>query len=138
MQAEVRQVEGLVMVGKADSNHWVVMDAAKIYKGAEAGSHPMEIVLMALGGCLGMDIISLLGKKKISLESFQIKLDAEQADEHPRVFTQINVKCLLRGRELKEEDVKWAIEKANEKYCPVGVMLARVAKIDYSWEIVES
>ncbi len=138
MQAQVKQVEGLVMVGKADSNHWMVMDTAKTHEGTGAGSSPMEILLIALGGCFGMHVISLLTKKRVLVESFKVKLDSERTDEHPRVFTQINVKCMLSGKKLKEEDVKWAIERVSQKYCSVGIMLKKTAQINYSWEIVSS
>lgn len=136
MHAEIRQVEGLVLLGKGDSNHWVSLDGPKIFKGQEAASRPMEMVLIALGGCLGMDVISLLGKKRVNLQNFRIELDAQQTEKHPRVFTQIDVKCILSGEDLKEDDVKWAIEKAREKYCPVGAMLEETTVINYSWEII--
>lgn len=135
MQAEIRQVKGLVMMGKSESNHWVVVDGPKMFKGEEAGSRPMELVLIALGSCLGMDVVSLLGKKRVSLSSFRLKLEAQQAQDYPHVFTQINVKSILSGENLKEEDVQWAIGKAKEKYCPVGAMLEKTANINYSWKI---
>ncbi|HDN84309.1 MAG TPA: OsmC family peroxiredoxin [Candidatus Aerophobetes bacterium] len=138
MHAEIKQVNGLTMMGKANSNHWVVMDGPKIYKGSEAATRPMEMVLIALGGCLGMDIVSLLGKKKASLDNIKIEIDAEEAKDHPRVFTRIDVKCLFKGKKLNEDDVRWALNKAYEKYCPVGAMLSEVADINYSYEIVES
>jgi len=74
MKVEVKQVSGLTMIGKGDSNHWVVIDSVKIYKGQDAASRPMELLLIALGSCLGMDIISLLGKKRAHLNNLEIKL----------------------------------------------------------------
>jgi len=135
MKAEVRQVNGLVMIGKSDSNHWVVMDGPKALKGREAGSTPMELVLIALGGCLAMDIVSLLEKKRTSLDNVEIHLKAQQNNNHPRIFNKIEVKCIFYGKELREKDIKWAIEKSRDKYCSVGAMLAEVAEINYSWEV---
>ena len=138
MQVQIKQVEGSTLVGKADSNHWLIMDAKKIYKGTNAGSSPMEVVLIALGGCLGVTLVSLLSKKKASFETFQIKLNAERTEEYPHVFTQIDVKCIFYGKELNEKDLKWAIESADKKYCPVGAMLKQTAQIKYSWEVISS
>jgi len=137
MKAEVRQIKGLSLIGKADSNHWTVMDGLKIFKGAEAGTRPMELVLIALGGCTGMDVISLLGKRHAPLQNLELRLEAEQAKEHPRVFTDIHIKYIFRGRGLKNEDIKWAIEASQNKYCPATAMLGETAEIIYSWEIVE-
>lgn len=138
MYAEVRQIKGLTMIGKADSNHWIVMDGPKMYKGSEAATRPMEMVLIALGGCLGMDIVSLLEKKKAPLDNLKIEIDAKEAKDHPRVFTRINVKCLFKGKKLNEDDIRWAIKRSYEKYCPVGAMLSEVAEINYSYEVAES
>ncbi len=135
MRAVVKQVEGLTMVGKADSNHWAVMDMKKEYRGAEGGSTPMELVLIALGGCFGMNLVSLVSKRGGSLTGAWVELDADQATEHPHVFTRISVKCVLRGEGLKDEDVEWAVKRTREKYCPVGAMLGRVTDVTYSWEI---
>ena len=138
MKAEVKQINGLSLIGKADSNHWVPMDSIKALKGAEAGPRPMELVLIALGGCTGMDVISLLGKRRAPLQNLELRLEAEQAKEYPRVFTDIHIKYIFRGRGLKDEDIRWAIEASQNKYCPIGAMLGEAAEISYSWEIVET
>jgi len=138
MKAEVKQVSGLSMIGKANSNHWTVMDGPKIFKGAEAGTRPMELVLIALGGCTGMDVISLLSKRRAPLQNLELRLEAEQAKEHPRVFTHIYINYIFRGKGLKNEDIKWAIEASQNKYCPATAMLGGTAEISYSWEIVEA
>ncbi|MGM0364998.1 MAG: OsmC family protein [Actinomycetota bacterium] len=136
MHIKVKQVEGLSMVGRGDSNHWVALDAPKKVQGQEAASRPMELLLISLGGCLGMDMISLLGKKGIDLQGFEVEIEGQQAEEHPYVFTRIDVKCILSGKNLKEDDAGWAVEKARKNYCPVGAMLEEAAAINYSWEIV--
>ncbi len=136
MHVELKQVEGLTMIAKSNSNHWVALDAPKKFKGQEAAPSPMEMVLIALGGCLGMDSISLMMKKGIELQSFKVEIDGQQAEEHPRVFTRIDVKCILSGDVINEQDVKWAIEKARENYCPVGAMMEEVAVLNVSWEII--
>ena len=76
------------------------------------------------------------GKKRAHLDNLEIKLEGEEAKEHPRVFNKIDVNCVFYGKDLKEEDIKWAVERSYEKYCPVGAMLAEAVDINYSWEIV--
>lgn len=137
MKAEVKQIKGLSLIGKADSNHWVAMDSIKIFKGADAGTRPLELVLIALGGCACMDVILLLGKRRAPLQNLELKLEVEQAKEHPKVFTHIHVKYIFRGRGLKDEDIKWAIEASQNKFCPVGAILGETVEISYSWEVVE-
>ncbi len=136
MHVTVKQVEGLSMVGKGESNHWVALDSLKQYQGHEAASQPMELLLISLGGCLGMDVISLLEKKGIELDSFRIEIDSQQAQEHPKVFTSIDLKCILSAKDLNQKDTRWAVGKAMEKFCPVGAMLEEAVTINYSWEIV--
>ncbi len=136
MHIEIRQIDGLSMAARGDSNHWVTLDAPKKFQGHEAASSPMELVLMALGGCMGMDILSLLFKKGIDIKSFHVVINGQQAEEHPRIFTLIDVKCILSGENLREDDAKWAIQKARENFCPIGAMLEETVTINYSWEII--
>jgi putative redox protein len=135
MHVSINQIEGLVMLGKGDSNHWVPLDGPEAFRGQDAAPRPMELVLIALGGCLGMDIISLLEKKGIDLQGFLVEIEGKQAEEHPHVFTQIDVRCIFSKKYLNQEDAEWALNKASEKYCPVGAMLEEAVVINYSVEI---
>ena len=86
MRAIVKQVEGLTFVAKADSNHWIVIDGPKEYFGSEAASRPMELLLISLGSCTASDVAAILKKKRVKLEGFEVKLEAERKDEHPKVL----------------------------------------------------
>ncbi len=133
MEVSVKQVQGTTLVSKGPSNHWMVMDSIEKFQGADAASRPMEMVLMALGGCSAMDVISLLNKMRVKLRDFKISLKAERSEEHPKVFTRIHLKYYFYGNELKEDKIKKAVQLSQEKYCSVTAMLK--ATVDISYDI---
>lgn len=135
MKAEVYMVKGLSFVGRSDTNHWVAMDAPPEFAGVGAGSRPLELVLIGLAGCTGMDVASILTKKRIALHEFRVDAEAERAPDHPKVFTEIKISYYLRGDGIKREDVVQAIELSQEKYCSVSAMLSRAVKINYEYTI---
>jgi len=98
---------------------------------------PMQLLLAALGGCTGMDIVSILKKKRVDLTGFQIKVNAERAQNYPMVWKDIEVTYLLWGNNLKEKDVEQAIELSEEKYCSVGIMLGKAATIKSTYRILK-
>lgn len=134
--AVVRQAQGMTFTGKADSNHWVVMDGSVAEGGSAAGTSPKEIVLLGLGGCTGMDVASILKKKRVHLDSFEINIRAEEADDFPRVFTKIHIEYVLHGRNIRAADVERAIELSQTKYCSVTAMLRKSAEVTHTYRIV--
>ena len=138
MKAIVKQVEGLTFVAKADSNHWIVIDGPKEYFGSEAAPRPMELLLISLGSCTASDVAAILKKKRVKLEGFEVNLEAERKDEHPKVFTKIHIEFIFYGKEIREEDVRRAIELSQNKYCPISAMLRKAVEISYSYKIVEN
>ncbi len=132
MKALIKQVEGLSLVGKSDSNHWVPLDSVKTFGGAEAGNKPMEMVLIALGGCSAMDVLSILKKMREDVRDFDIELEAERASDHPAVFTKIHLKYVVTGKDLKEENINKAIDLSMNKYCSVSAMLKD--SVDITWD----
>jgi putative redox protein len=136
MNVKIEQVEGLTFIAKGDSNHWVTIDGPEKFKGSEAASRPMELLLISLGSCTGSDVASILSKKRVKLSDFQINLSAERAGEHPKVFKKIDVEYVFYGTDLKETDLKRAIDLSEDKYCPVSAMLKKAGvKINYSYKI---
>lgn len=136
MEAEVRNIEGVTFIGKGDSDHWVPLDGPSKFGGSEAGAKPMEMVLIALGGCTGMDVTSLLNKMKVDYDDFKVKLSAERSEEHPRVFTKIHIKYIVKGENISEEKVKKAVNLSQEKYCPVSAMLRKAAEVTYEHKVI--
>lgn len=137
MKAVVKRIEGCSFIGKADSNHWVSIDTKKDVSGSDAATHPMELVLLALGSCTGCDVISILQKKKVLLHGFEIQINAERAEEHPRVFTKIHLEFVFIGTELNPIPLERAIELSQQKYCPVSAMLRPSVPITTSYRILE-
>jgi putative redox protein len=133
--ALVRQVRGITLAGKTDSNHWVMMDGPPEFGGSNAGTRPKELLLLALGGCTASDVISILQKKRVALDGLDIHVTAEQRDEHPQVFTQIHLEYVLHGDGLRPQDVERAIELSETKYCSVNAMLRPAIPITWSYRI---
>jgi putative redox protein len=121
--------------GETESGHRVKMDIAIEKGGENTGPPPMELVLTALGGCTALDVIHILEKKRVKLEGIEIKLEAERADEHPRVFKKIKIEYIFQGKDLKDSDLKNAVELSADKYCSVSAMIRKTAELDYSWKI---
>ena len=138
MKVTLKQISGLAMAGTSDSKHWVTMDGPEKFGGFSAGSRPMELLLIAVAGCTGMDVISILRKKRVKFEDFSIEVEAEQAEEHPKVFTEIKIHYLITGRNIRKVDVENAIELSESKYCSATIMLKKSADITSTYEIIES
>ena len=136
MRAEIINVDGLTMMAKSDTNHWVVMDTARDGQSAAAAT-PMETFLFGFGGCFCMTVKSLLLKKRLDVSKVSMRIDAQRAPEPPTVFTRINAVLQVSGANMRDSDVEWAVALAREKYCQVDVMLEKAVPIDLKWEIIE-
>lgn len=137
-KALVKQVKGITFVGKTDSNHWITMDGPESFGGSDAGIRPKELLMLSLGGCTGSDVASILGKKKIKLDGFEMNISADVAEEHPQVFTKMHLEYVFYGKNLPEKDIERAIELSLTKYCSVTAMLQKAMPIEHSYKIVES
>ncbi len=134
-RAFIKQVRGITFAGKTDSNHWVMMDGPGSFGGNDAGIRPKELVLLALAGCTGSDVVSILGKKRVPLDGFEIEVTAEQQDEHPQVFTRIHLDFVFHGDGIRPADVERAIELSETKYCSVSAMLRASVPITHAYRI---
>ena len=136
--AYVKQIKGITLAGKTDSNHWITMDGPENFGGSDAGIRPKELILLSLAGCTGSDIVVILQKKKVKLDDFEMNITAEMADEHPQVYTKINIEFVFYGKDIQEKDVERAIELSQTKYCSVTHMLNKSVEITHSYKIVQS
>ncbi len=136
MQVNLSWQGKLALQAKTELGHKILLDTKPDAGGEGKGSSPMELVLVALGGCTAMDIIVIMRKKRVELQGLSIQVDGERASEHPKYFTKINVEYHFEGKDLKEEDVKQAIELSRDKYCSVSAMLKEKAEISYRWNII--
>lgn len=134
-KAIVKHINGVTFMGKADSNHWVVMDGPEEFGGSNAGARPKELLLLALGGCTGSDVAVILKKKKINVDGFEIHLSAEMQETHPQVYTKINLEYVFYGKDIPSEAVERAIELSQKTYCSVTAMLQKGMEITHSYRI---
>ncbi|MBM4167299.1 MAG: OsmC family protein [Ignavibacteria bacterium] len=135
--AFLKQLQGVTLIAKSDSNHWIIMDGSPTFGGSSAGSSPKELLLMALGGCTSNDVIPILKKKKVELDGFEIHLTGTVREEHPQVFTDIHIEYVFYGEQIHAEDVERAIELSTTKYCSITAMLSAIVKITHSYRIEE-
>ena len=138
MNASASWSEGLSFMGTADSGFSVPMGTNVEYGGADDGFRPLELILVGLAGCTGMDVISILQKKRQQVTSFQVNVHAERSDEHPRVFTSITVEYNFQGHNLDAAAVERAVELSETKYCGARAMLVQAAPIDNVIRIEEA
>jgi putative redox protein len=101
------------------------------------GVGPMQLLLVALAGCTGTDIVSILQKKRAKLTDMQVRVRGKRADDYPMIWTEIHVTYLIWGDDIKQKDVEQAIELSEEKYCSVGLMLGKSAKIKSEYRILK-
>ena len=135
MKAKAIQIKGVTFAGKASSNHWIIMDGPGEFGGSDAATRPKELVLIGLAGCTGSDVASILTKMREKITRFEVNIDADSATEHPKVFTKIHLTFLFWGENLKEANIKKAIDLSQEKYCSVSAMLKPSVDISYSFKI---
>ena len=140
MKATVKWLkEGMAFSGEADSGHPVVMDGPPEHGGRNLGARPMELLLMGMGGCASFDVVSILQKARQDVTGCTAKLEAERADEAPKVFTRIHLHFVVTGRNLKEKQVERAVELSADKYCSATIMMRRAgAEVSHSYEVVEA
>jgi putative redox protein len=119
------------------SGHHVILDAAEHNGGQDSGPRPMEMLLVALAGCAGMDILSILLKKRQDVTGYEVRIHGERVDEHPRVFVHITVEHIFTGRTIRPEAVERAIELTEERYCGASAMLGKTAKLKHTFLITE-
>jgi len=125
---------GMAFMGKNHEEATVQMGSLD----GEPALRPMQLLLTSLAGCTAMDIVSILNKKRLALEKFSVQVRGKRANEHPRVFTEIEVQYLLWGKDMDEKSIQQAIQLSEEKYCSARAMLAAVAQITSSYQIFTS
>jgi putative redox protein len=136
MKAVVKWIDGVMFVGESGSGHSVVMDGAPEQGGRNMGVRPMEMLLLGLGGCASYDVIAMLKKGRQEIVDCRAEVDAERADAVPAVFSKIHIKFIVSGNNLKENQVKRAVDLSAEKYCSASIMLgAAGVEMTHSHEI---
>ncbi len=138
MTARVKLETGMQFDAEAGSGHHMTLDAAEHGGGHDAGARPMELLLMGLGGCTGMDVISILRKKRLQVTGYEVHVTGIRAEDHPMVFVEITVEHVVTGYHIQPEAVARAIQLSEERYCGAGAMLGKVAHLTHTFRIVEA
>lgn len=137
MSISIKWQGGKAFEATSSTGHKVMMDASKEVGGEDKGSRPMELLLMGLGGCSGIDVIMMLEKGKQNVKDCQMDVTAERADAIPAVYTKIHLHFKVIGTDLNEKKVARAVELSAEKYCSVSKMLEKTAEMTHTYEIIE-
>ena len=131
MEFTVKWNDKMAFSSQTPSGHEIKMDAAEEVGGENSGPRPTELLLSAVAGCTGIDIISILTKMRLNPTAFQMDVKGERADDHPKRFTAIHIHYALDG-DLPEDKVIRAIELSKEKYCSVSHSLNAEISVSYS------
>ena len=137
MNISVNWIDGMLMVGKSHSGHSITMDGPPEIGGDNLGVRPMEMLLLGVAGCTMIDVVTTLKKMRQELTHCETKVNAERADDHPKVFTDIHIQFLVKGNDLDSKKVDKAITLSAEKYCSASIMLGKTASISHDFEILE-
>jgi putative redox protein len=137
MGAKVTWNGKMSFTGTADTGFSVPLDSSPAVGGDNSGFRPMELLAVSLAGCTAMDVISILRKKRQDVTAFEVKIHSKQAEDHPKVYTELMIEYYVEGRGVDPAAVERAIELSATKYCPVQQMLNLGVKIDHTYEIVE-
>jgi putative redox protein len=137
MDAKVTWKNGMVFDGVANSGFPVTMDTSVQSGGSGSGVSPMELVLIALGGCTSMDVVPILQKKRQEVHAFEIRVHGDRAQEHPHVYTDITLEYVVTGHNVDPAAVERAIELSETKYCSVSAMLQKSVRVTTKYTIIE-
>jgi putative redox protein len=138
MKARIKWVEDRTFIGESGSGHKVVLGTAFGPEGQTPGPSPMELVLIGMGGCAAFDVVHILEKGREAIEDVAVELEAERAQQDPKVFTRIHMHFAVKGRGLAETKVERAINLSVEKYCSASAMIAKTATITHGFEILDT
>ncbi|HEY4549762.1 MAG TPA: OsmC family protein [Bacillus sp. (in: firmicutes)] len=131
MESIIKWTGKMSFLAETPSGHQIQMDASEDVGGQNSGARPTELILSAVAGCTGIDIISILQKMRLEPISFQMDIKSDRAENHPKRFTHIHIHYALEG-DLPEEKVVRAIELSNDKYCSVSHSLNAEMTTSYS------
>lgn len=127
--------EGMMFNATADTGGDIAL-ASKLDQG-EPGFRPMELLAMGLVGCTGMDVISILTKKRQDVVDFEVKVHTEKAEDYPQVWTKVQIEYVVTGRNIDPKAVERAMELSRKTYCPAQNMIDKAVEIELDYTIVE-
>lgn len=132
---KVKWIDGMRFLATDSMGHSIVMDASKQSGGEGSGFSPLQLLLIALGGCTGMDIVHIMRKQRQQVDDLEISVSGKRVKEPPRVYNNIHVEYKIKGKNIKEKAVQRAIQLSEDKYCSVGATLRAKAKMTSNYII---
>lgn len=133
---KIKWIKNMQMSGATASGHTIALDGPPESGGENLGARPMELLLLGLGGCTAVDVVSTLKKMRQNITDFEVEIESERAVLHPKIFTKIHLKFLIKGENLDDKKIQKAIELSATKYCSASIMLGQLAKITHSFEVI--
>ena len=137
MDAKVIWKERMSFEGTSDSGFKVQLGTSSGVGGDDDGFRPLELFTIGLAGCTAMDVISILRKKRQEVTSFKVEVHAERSEEHPKVFTHLEIEYIIGGKDISRDAVERAVELSANKYCPAQAMLKQAAPMDLKITILK-
>ena len=132
----VSWIDGMRFAGCSASGHSIVMDISEAKGGSNTGPSPMEMILLGIGGCASVDVVSILKKAKQAVVHCEAKIASKKSEGTPSVFTKIHLHFMVSGQNLSEEQVERAVALSAEKYCSAAIMIGRSGtEVTFSSEI---
>ena len=135
--AKISWVDGALFVAEGGSGHTITMDGAPDVGGRNLASRPMEVVLMGMGGCTAIDVVSMLKKQRQDIAGVEVAMSAERAADFPKVYVDVKLVYTVRGRKLNEALVRRAVSLSDEKYCSATAMFKKTAKVTHEVVLIE-
>jgi len=135
MKATVKLERGMRLVGTNEKGLTTYFDSHPKFGGEESAPTPMEVMLHALGGCTAMDVLSMLRKRRKTIDRFNVYLDGERAEEHPKVYISVKLIYQLISPDAKIEELDHAVNLSQEKYCGASEMFKK-SGCEVTWETV--
>jgi putative redox protein len=127
--------EGMAFEANVDG-HKIIIDAKEEHGGSDLGPRPKPLMMVALGGCTGMDIVSLLKKMRVDYESLSIRVEGDLTEEHPKYFIHMHIFYEFKGNNLPIDKIQKAIDLSQERYCGVSASYRKAMKITYEINIL--
>jgi len=134
MKANVKWVGDELFMGTSESGHTLVLDA----NGGALAPSPLENVLISLGGCSSVDVVSILEKARQNISGCQVEISGTRVDTVPKLFSDIHLHFIITGTNVGEKHVKRAVNLSADKYCSVALMLNKAVNISHDFEIIEN
>ncbi|MGD2270834.1 MAG: OsmC family protein [Desulfobacterales bacterium] len=131
VQAQLNWTDGFQFVARAENGPGILLDNLE----GGSGPTPMQMVLMGVAGCTGMDVVSILKKKRANISDLQVNVSGDQAPDHPKRYTDINIEFVVHGKGVKPQDVERSIELSFTKYCSATASVN--ANVEHTYRIVE-